>query len=66
MLWDYNENELKKSEKGRILLLERKINFGFYLSDKVKIKLSEVKKYWKKLNLDSSRRKLFELLLWDN
>lgn len=47
MLWDYNENELKKS-------------------DKVKIKLSEVKKYWKKLNLDSSRRKLFELLLWDN
>lgn len=66
MLWDYNEDELKKSEKGRILLLERKINFGFYLSDKVKIKLSEVKKYWNKLNLDPSRRRLFKLLVWEN
>lgn len=65
MLWDYNEEELKKSEKGRILLLERKINFGFYLSDKVKIKLSEVKKYWNKLNLDPSRRRLFKLLVWE-
>lgn len=64
MLWDYNEDELKKSEKGRILLLERKINFGFYLSDKVKIKLSEVKRYWNKLNLDPSRRRLFKLLVW--
>lgn len=64
MLWDYNEDELKKSEKGRILLLERKINFGFYLSDKVKIKLSEVKKYWNKLNLEPSRRRLFKLLAW--
>lgn len=66
MLWDYNEDELKKSEKGRILLLERKINFGFYLSDKVKIKISEVKKYWNKLNLDPSRRRLFKLLVWEN
>ena len=65
MLWDYNEDELKKSEKGRILLLERKINFGFYLSDKVKIKLSEVKKYWNKLNLEPSRRRLFKLLVWE-
>ena len=66
MLWDYKEDELKKSEKGRILLLERKINFGFYLSDKVKIKLSEVKKYWNKLNLDPLRRRLFKLLVWEN
>lgn len=66
MLWDYNEDELKKSEKGRILLLERKINYGFYLSDKVKIKLSEVKKYWNKLNLEPSRQRLFKLLLWGN
>ena len=27
-LWDYDEKELKKTEKGRIFLLERKINYG--------------------------------------
>lgn len=63
-IWDYNKKDLEKSEKGKILILERRINYGFYLSEKVKIKLSEVKKYWNKLNLEPSRRKLFELLLW--
>lgn len=63
-IWDYDIKELGKSEIGRILLLERQINFGVYLSDKVKIKLSEVKKYWNKLNLEPSRRRLFKLLLW--
>lgn len=63
-IWDYDKKELEKSEKGRLLILERQINYGVYLSDKVKIKLSEVKKYWNKLNLEPSRRKLFELLLW--
>jgi hypothetical protein len=63
-LWDYDKKELEKSEKGRMLTLERQINYGFYLTDKVKIKLSEVKKYWNKLNLEPSRRKLFKLLLW--
>lgn len=63
-VWDYDRKELEKSEKGKILLVERQINYGFYLSDKVKIKLSEVKKYWNKLNLEPSRQKLFKLLLW--
>jgi len=63
-LWDYDKKELEKSEKGKILLVERQINYGFYLSDKVKIKLSEVRKYWNKLNLEPSRQKLFKLLLW--
>jgi len=63
-IWDYDKEELEKSEQGRILMLERQINYGFYLSDKEKIKLADVKKYWDKLNLDPPRRKLFELLIW--
>ncbi len=61
-VWDYNPEELKKSESGRILLLERMINFG---PDKgTKIKLAEVKKYWDKLNLFTLQKRLFSLLLW--
>ena len=61
VVWDYDVEELKKSESGRILLLERLINYG---PGKEKIKLSDVKKYWNQLNLFLPRRKLFELLLW--
>ncbi len=61
-IWDYNINELKKSERGRILILERMINYG---PDKgEKIKLSLVKKYWDQLHLFRSQRRLFELLIW--
>lgn len=62
-LWDYDEEELKKTEKGRIFILERMINYG---PDGKKIKLSEVKKYWKRLapNLFAVRRRLWELLIW--
>lgn len=60
-LWDYDINELKKTEKGRIFILERMIN---YWPGKEKIKLSEVKKYWSKLDLYHNRRLLLELLLW--
>lgn len=60
-VWDYDIKELKKSEEGRILLLERLINYG---PGKEKIKLSEVKKHWSKLDLFPPQRKLFELLLW--
>ena len=63
-LWDYDKKTLQKTKGGRLLMLERMINYGFYLSDTTKIKLSEVKKYWNKLNLEPSRRKLFKLLLW--
>ena len=60
-MWDYDIEELKKTEKGRIFILERMINYG---PGKEKIKLSLVKKYWKKLNLNVLAKKLFELLIW--
>ena len=62
-LWDYDEEELKKTESGRIKILERKINFGG-LKKGEKIKLSEVKKYWDKLDLFPLKKRLFELLIW--
>ena len=40
-LWDYDEKELRKTEKGRIFILERMLNYG---PGGKKIKLSEVKK----------------------
>lgn len=60
-LWDYDINELKKTEKGRILILERMINYG---PGEEKIKLSDVKKYWDELQLFSLRRRLLELIIW--
>lgn len=64
-VWDYDIKELKKSKRGRLLLLERQINYGVYPSDKEKIKLSDVKKYWNKLNIDPNRRRLLKLLIWN-
>lgn len=61
-LWDYDKKELEKTESGRILILERMINYG--RDPGQKIKLSEVKKYWKKLHLFRLQRMLFELLIW--
>ena len=61
-LWDYNEEELQKTEQGRIFILERMINYGPG-KDK-KIKLALVKKYWHKLQLQPLKKKLFELLIW--
>lgn len=63
-VWDYDIKELKKSKWGKLLLLERQINYGMYLQDKDKIKLSEVKKYWRELNLEPKRKRLFEFLIW--
>jgi len=60
-LWDYDEKELKKTEKGRIFILERMLNYG---PGGKKIKLSQVKKYWKKLNLSPLASRLFQLLIW--
>lgn len=64
-IWDYDIKELKKTKSGRLLILERMINYGVYESDKERISLSEVKKNWDKLNIEPDRRKLFELLIWD-
>lgn len=60
-VWDYDIEKLKKSKRGRILLLERMINYG---PGKERIKLSEVKEYWSQLNLNPLAQRLFELLIW--
>lgn len=61
-LWDYDEKELEKTEKGRIFILERMINYGPGKGKKIKLK--DVKKYWDQLHLYTLQRRLFELLIW--
>lgn len=61
-VWDYDPQELKKTESGRILLLERMINYGPEKNEK--IPLSEVKKYWDRINLFPNNKRLMELLIW--
>lgn len=65
MVWDYDIKKLKKSKLGRLLLLERQINYGVYPSDKEKISLSQVKRNWQKLKIEPKRRRLFKLLIWE-
>lgn len=60
-LWDYDRKKLEKTEQGRLKILERMINYG---PGDEKIKLSEVKKNWDKLQLFPTRKRLFELLIW--
>lgn len=64
LLWDYDEKELKKSQKGRTLILERMINNGVYLKDRQKIPLQEVKRNWSKLHIEPRRRKFLRFLIW--
>lgn len=61
-IWDYNPRELKTTEPGRILLLERMVNYGPEKNEK--IPLSKVKKYWGKMNLFPNNKRLMELLIW--
>lgn len=61
IIWDYDSKKLAKSKQGKRLILERKVNYG---PGKDKIKLSQVKKDWKKLHLLPRRKKLLELLIW--
>ena len=61
-LWDYDKETLEKTEKGRIFILERQINYGPGKGEKIKLAL--VKKYWDKLNLFNLQKRLFELLIW--
>jgi hypothetical protein len=63
MLWDYDKKKLKKTKSGRLLILERQINYGIDKSEK--IKLRQVKKNWAKLHLFPLRKRLFELLIWN-
>lgn len=62
MVWDYDINELKKTESGRLLILERMINYG--PDEGEKISLSMVKKNWNKLHLDPLKKRLMKLLIW--
>lgn len=63
-VWDYDEKVLRKSKKGRLLLLERLINYGVYRGDKEKINLAEVKENWDKLHIDNDRKRLLQYLIW--
>lgn len=62
LVWDYDVKELKKTASGRRLLLERMINYG--PDEGEKIKLSEVKRHWTKLDLFPLQKRLLELLIW--
>ena len=64
LVWDYDIKKLKKSKRGRLLLLERQINYGIYPTDKEKIDLKAVKNNWEILNIDPNRRRLLELMIW--
>jgi hypothetical protein len=61
-IWDYDRKELEKTETGRILLLERTINYGPEKGEK--ISLADAKKYWNKINLFPNNKRLMELLIW--
>lgn len=61
-MWDYDINKLRQTKSGKLLLLERTINYG--PSEGEKIKLSDVKKNWNKLHLFPLKKKLMELLIW--
>lgn len=63
-IWDYDINKLKKTKSGKLMILERMINYGVYPSDKEKIPLKEVKKNWHKLHLDPLKKGLMEFLIW--
>ena len=61
-IWDYDKKKLAKTKRGKLLLLERAINFG--PEKKEKIKLNAVKKNWNNLHLFPQKKRLFELLIW--
>ena len=62
-LWDYDESQLRRTKQGRMLILERLINYGPTKSGE-KINLKLVKKYWDKLDLYEPQKHLLELLIW--
>lgn len=63
-IWDYDIKKLRKTKSGRLLILERQINYGIYPSSKEKISLKEVKKHWNELEIDPMRRRFLKLLIW--
>lgn len=61
-IWDYDINKLKKTKSGRLLILERMVNYGPGKGEK--ISLPAVKENWNNLHLDSLKKRLMELLIW--
>lgn len=60
--WSVDTTELKKDKKRyAIWRLEQMVNFGL---DGEKISSGEIKKYWKILNLDPSKKKYLRMILW--
>ena len=59
--WSVDIKKLKKDkEKFAIWKLEQMVNFGL---DGKKIKKSELKKYWKIINIDQAKRKFLSLFV---
>ena len=59
--WSTNTRKLRKDkEKFAIWKLEQIVNFGL---GKKKIKKSELKKYWKVINIDPAKRKFLSLFV---
>ncbi len=59
--WSTDEKQLKKNkEKYAIWKLEQMVNFGL---DGKKLKMSDLRKYWNKLQIDSARKKLLQIFL---
>lgn len=60
--WSVDTAELKKDkQKYAIWRMEQMVNFGL---EGKKISRNKLKKYWKFLKLDPSRKKYLSFLLW--
>lgn len=60
--WSVDEKKLKKDRSAyAIWRLEQRINFGV---GPKKIKRSELKRYWRALHLDPSRKRYLKFLVW--
>ena len=59
--WSIDEQKLKKNKERYIIWrLEQMVNFGLAGG---KINKSDLKKYWRKIDIDPNRRKFLSLLL---
>ena len=59
--WSTDTSQLEKDkDKFTVWKLEQMINFGL---DGKRIKKSELKKYWKVLDIDSAKRKFLSLFV---
>mgnify|MGYP003394115028 CR=1 FL=1 len=60
--WSVDTIELRKDKKQyAIWRLEQMVNFGL---DRKKISREEIKKYWRILDLDLSKKKYLKMILW--